>query len=100
MPRLRREVRQHRHRGRNLAVAGKMMLNHEELPEAQAVGLDHILDEAVITLAVLETGAAFGPGAAEQSELHVPSLRFSSIIRTPEKKTLGNPRCSGADYAP
>ena len=81
-------------------MTGEMMLDHEELPEAEAVGLDHILDEAVIALAVLETDAALGPGAAEQSKLHVPSLRFFSIIRTPEKKTLGNPRCSGANYRP
>jgi hypothetical protein len=79
-------------------MTGEVMLNHEELPETQSVGFDHILDEALIALAVLETGAAPGSRAAEQSKLHVPPLRFFSIIRTPVKKTLGNRRCSGADW--
>jgi hypothetical protein len=81
-------------------MTGEVMLDHEELPETQAVGLDHLLDEALIALAVLETDAAPGPSAAEQSKLHVPSLRFFSIIRTPKKKTLGKPRWSGADWRP
>src|SRR4029077_11150660 len=63
-----REIRQQGHRGRYLAMTGEVMLDHEELPETQSVGFDHILDEALIALAVLETGAAPGSRAAEQSK--------------------------------
>ena len=64
------EIGQHRHRGRDLALAGEMVLDHEELLEAQLVGFDHIVDEALVALAVLEADAALGPRAAEQTELH------------------------------
>ena len=40
-----------------LAMTGEMMLDHEELAEAQSIGLHHILDEALVALAVLETGS-------------------------------------------
>ena len=41
------------------------------LLEAEPVGLGHVVDEALVALAVLEADAALGPRAAEQSELHV-----------------------------
>ena len=100
VPGLGRKIRQHGHRGRHLAMTGEVMLDHEELPEAQAVGFDHILDEALVALAVLKTDTAPGSRSAEQSKLHVASLRAASIIRTPDKKTLGKPRCSGANCRP
>ena len=65
------EVGQQRHRGRHLALAGEVMLDHEHLPEAQPIRLDHVVDEAFVALAVLDAGAALGPRAPEQSELHV-----------------------------
>src|SRR5262245_23850065 len=74
VPRARREIGQYRHRGRNLAMAGEMMLHHEELAETQPIGFAHILDETLIALAVLETQAPLGARATEQSELHVWSF--------------------------
>ncbi len=65
------EVRQQRHRGRYLALPGKVVLDHEQLPEAQPIRLHHVIDEAFVALAVLDADTAFGPRAPEQSELHV-----------------------------
>ena len=45
----------------------EMMLDYEELSKVQSIGLHHILDEALVTLAVLETG----PSKPKESELHV-----------------------------
>jgi hypothetical protein len=39
-------------------MTGELMVDHEELPEALSIGLRHILDEALVVLAVLETGSA------------------------------------------
>ena len=64
------EIGQHRHRRGDLSLACEMVLDHEELLEAQLVGLDHIVDEALVALAVLQANAAPGPRAAEQTELH------------------------------
>src|SRR5579883_979581 len=75
------EVGQHGHRGRDLALAGEMVLDHEELLEAEPVGFDHILDEALVALAVFDADAALGARAAEQAELHV-ALRWISSFRT------------------
>ena len=41
------EIGQHRHRGRDLALAGEVMLDHEELLEAEPIGFGHIVDEAL-----------------------------------------------------
>jgi hypothetical protein len=51
-------------------MASEVVLDHEELLEAQPVGLDHVFDETVVALAVLEAGSPLGPGASEQPELH------------------------------
>ena len=71
----RREIGEHRHRGGHLALAGEVMLDHEELLEAEPVGFGHIVDEALVALAVLQADAALGARASEQAELHATSLR-------------------------
>ena len=76
------EIGQHRHRGRDLALAGEMVLDHEKLLEAQAIGFDHIVDEALVALAVLQTDATLCPRAAEQSELHALVPPGTTLART------------------
>ena len=68
--RLRREIGKQGERGRDLAVAGEMMLDQEHVAEAESVGLDHVVDEAVVAEAVFEADRALGARAAEQAELH------------------------------
>src|SRR5690349_3414206 len=73
MTRARGEIGEHRHRRRHLALAGEVVLDHEQVLEAQPVGLGDVLDEALVALAVLEADTALGARAAEQAELHETS---------------------------
>jgi hypothetical protein len=41
------------------------MFHHEQLLEAESIGFDHVVDEALVALAVLDADAALGPRAAE-----------------------------------
>src|SRR5262249_14184344 len=56
-------------RGRNLAVAGEMVLDHEQACIAEFLGVEHVIDELVIGLAVgARLAARLAP--AEKTELH------------------------------
>jgi hypothetical protein len=62
-----------------------MVLDHEELLEAKAIGFDHIVDEAFVSLAVFEADAALGPCTAEQTELHALFLRGRTLEQIAER---------------
>ena len=64
------QIGQQRHRGGDLALTGEVMLHHEQLVKAQTFGFQHIIDEALIALAILNAHAALGASAAKQTKLH------------------------------
>src|SRR5262249_17381422 len=68
-------------RRRNLAVAGEMMLDHEQALVAELLRMQNVVDELVVGLAV---GAGFPArlGAAEQTESHrrLPSVEVSPFF--------------------
>ena len=59
-----RQVGEQAHRGRDLAKAGEMVLDQEDARKAELLGLDHVVDEIVVGVAVAGR-AATGAGPAE-----------------------------------
>ncbi len=78
----RRDPGQQVQRGRDLAEAGEMMLDHEGRVIAQRLGLDVVFDVVLEALTAVEVGAAaLRLRAAEQSEFHPwPSLNWASAL--------------------
>ena len=69
--RARAEPGQELERGRDLAIAGEVVLDDERAVEAEGLGLDVVVDEIAEPLAAVELGtAAPRRGTAEQAELH------------------------------
>src|SRR5204863_4816544 len=64
-----RDIAQQVERRRDLAVAGEMMLDHEQALIAKLLGQEHVVDELAVALAV-GAGIAARLGPAEKSELH------------------------------
>ena len=59
-----REIGEQAHRRRDLAKAGEVVLDQKHARKAQLLGLDHVIDEIVIGVAVAGWAAA-GTGAAK-----------------------------------
>jgi len=57
-----------------------MMLDQKDAGKAEPLGLDDIIDEMVVAVAVAGRAAA-RPGAAEESEFHCPPLRLAGRFR-------------------
>src|SRR5713101_7057940 len=69
--RARAEPGQQVERGRDLAIAGEVVLDDERAVEAERLGLDVVVDELAEPLAAVELGtAASRRRTAEQTELH------------------------------
>src|SRR5947208_12257645 len=67
--------------GRDLAVAGEVVLDDKGAVKAERLGLDVVFDEITEPLAAVELGtAAPGGGAAKETELH------SSHPRLPDRE--------------
>ena len=63
------EIAEQAERGRDLAVAGEMVLDHEQALIAELLGQEHIVDELAVALTV-GAGIAARLGPAEKPELH------------------------------
>ena len=67
------EIAQQRKRGRDLSVAGEMVLDDEDAVEAQPLGGADIVDVLGIAVAVAARAAARRPRPAEKTEPHRPN---------------------------
>jgi hypothetical protein len=69
---------------RDLAVAGKVVLDDKGAVKAERLRLDVVLDEIAKSFAAVELGAAApGRGAAEETKLHCSS--FLQPINSPAR---------------
>src|SRR5204862_7463921 len=68
----RRQIAQQVQRGRDLAKAGEMMLDQKDARKDEPLGLDHVIGEMMVSVAVAGRTAT-RPGAAKESEFHYPA---------------------------
>src|SRR5271154_1332828 len=93
VPRARTKPGQQIDRGRDLAIAGEVMLDYKGAVEAERLGLDIVLDEVAIAFRAVEFGtAAPCRRTAEQAEPHstASSRHNAAIDTTPETSNVPN----------
>src|SRR5208337_842485 len=80
--------------GRDLAIAGEVVLDDEGAVKAERLGLDVVFDEVAEALAAVELGTtAPRCGAAEETELHPshPPLRSAPAPTLPLARVPSSP---------